>query len=73
MAKKYTPQKIIQYTQKNLDVIVFALGTGVVWKWISKSGFLFEANTSYCGLSFNINKTDHSIVAKFRLSTGYRF
>lgn len=58
---------------ENPDVIDFALGAGGGWKWVSKSGFLFEANVGYGGLLFNANKTDHTIVAKFGLSAGYRF
>jgi len=58
---------------ENPDVIDFALGAGGGWKWVSKSGFLFEANAGCGSLLFNAKKTDHNIVTKFSLSAGYRF
>ncbi len=70
--KIYTSDDHSIYTE-NPDVIDFALGAGGGWKWVSKSGFLFEANVGYGGLLFNANKTDHDVVAKFGLSAGYRF
>lgn len=70
--KIYTSDDHSIYTE-NPDVIDFALGAGGGWKWVSKSGFLFEANLGCGGLLFNANKTDHTIVAKVGLSAGYRF
>lgn len=70
--KIYTSEDHSEYTE-NPDVIDFALGAGGGWKWVSKSGFLFEANVGYGGLLFNAEKTDHTIVARFGLSVGYRF
>ncbi|MGH2664851.1 DUF3575 domain-containing protein [Flavobacterium sp.] len=71
--KKIYPSEDHSIYTENPDVIDFALGAGGGWKWVSKSGFLFEANVGYGGLLFNANKTDHNIVAKFGLSAGYRF
>ena len=70
--KIYASEDHSIYTE-NPDVIDFALGAGGGWKWVSKSGFLFEANVGYGGLLFNADKTDHTIVVKFGLSAGYRF
>jgi len=70
--KIYATEDHSTYTE-NPDVIDFALGAGGGWKWVSKSGFLIEANVGYGGLLFNADKTDHTIVAKFGLSAGYRF
>ncbi|MCC9065798.1 DUF3575 domain-containing protein [Flavobacterium piscisymbiosum] len=70
--KIYASEDHSIYTE-NPDVINFALGAGGGWKWVSKSGFLFEANIGYGGILLNANKTDHTIVAKFGLSAGYRF
>lgn len=70
--KVYTSEDHSIYTE-NPDVIDFALGAGFGWKWISKTGFLFEANIGYGGLLFNANKTDHEIVNKFGVTAGYRF
>lgn len=70
--KIYASEDHSIYTE-NPDVINFALGAGGGWKWVSKSGFLFEANIGYGGIIINADKTDHNIVAKFGLSAGYRF
>lgn len=70
--KIYTSEDHSIYTE-NPDVINLALGAGGGWKWVSKSGFLFEANVGYGGILLNADKTDHTIVAKFGLSAGYRF
>lgn len=59
--------------KENPDVIDFALGAGLGWKWIIKSGFVIEANIGYGALLFNANKTDHNIVNKIMLNVGYRF
>ncbi|MEO6174506.1 MAG: DUF3575 domain-containing protein [Flavobacterium circumlabens] len=58
---------------ENPDVTDFALGAGLGWKWVSKGGFLIEANMGYGALLFNANKTDHNIVNKIMLNVGYRF
>lgn len=70
--KIYTSEDHSIYTE-NPDVINFALGVGGGWKWISKSGFILEANVGYGGIILNADKTDHTIVAKFGLSAGYKF
>jgi hypothetical protein len=70
--KIYASEDHSIYTE-NSDVIDFALGAGGGWKWVSKSGFLFEANIGWGKLLFNADKTDHTQVAKFGLSAGYRF
>lgn len=70
--KVYTSENPSTYTE-NSDVIDFALGVNGGWKWVSKSGFLLEANIGYGALLFNANKTDHNMVMKFGLSAGYRF
>ena len=70
--KIYTSEDHSTYTE-NPDVFDLAVGAGGGWKWVSKSGFLFEASVGYGGLLFNADKTDHTIVAKFGLSAGYRF
>lgn len=70
--KIYTSDDHSIYTE-NPDLINFALGAGGGWKWVSKSGFLFEANVGYGGIIVNADKTDHTIVAKFGLSVGYLF
>lgn len=59
--------------RENPDVIDFALGAGGGWKWVSKSGFLFEANIGWGKLLFNADKTDHTQAVKFGLNAGYRF
>lgn len=70
--KIYTSENHSTYTE-NPDVIDFAIGVNGGWKWVSKNGFLFEANIGYGALLFNANKTDHNMVMKFGLSAGYRF
>ena len=55
------------------DVIDMSLGIGFGSKWVTKSGFIFEANLGWGKLLFNADKTDHDQVAKFGLSAGYRF
>ena len=70
--KIYTSEDHSIYTE-NPDVIDFALGAGGGWKWVSKNGFIIEANVGYGGLLFNAKKTDHTIVARFGISLGYRF
>ncbi|MFD1604104.1 DUF3575 domain-containing protein [Flavobacterium artemisiae] len=70
--KIYASEDHSIYTE-NPAVINFALGAGGGWKWVSKSGFLLEANVGYGSILVNADKTDHDIVAKFGLSAGYRF
>lgn len=70
--KIYTSEDHSTFTE-NPDVIDVALGVGGGWKWVSKSGFLVEASFSYGGLLFNAPKTDHTVVAKYGVSVGYRF
>ncbi|AZA84359.1 DUF3575 domain-containing protein [Chryseobacterium lactis] len=58
---------------KNKDVYDVALGAGLGYKLVTKKGLVFEANVGYGKLLFNADKTDHSVVAKYGLSIGYRF
>lgn len=55
------------------DVIDFSLGLGLGGKWVTKSGFIFEANLGWGKLLFNADKTDHDQVVRFGLNFGYRF
>lgn len=71
--KKIYPSADHSIYTEGSDVIDFALGAGGGWKWVSKSGFLLEANVGYGGLLFNSTKTDHNVVARFGVSAGYRF
>ncbi len=70
--KIYNSEDHSTFTE-NPDVTDFALGAGLGWKWVSKGGFLIEANIGYGALLFNANKTDHNIVNKIMLNVGYRF
>lgn len=58
---------------ENKDVYDVALGAGLGYKLVTKKGLVFEANAAYGKLLLNADKTDHTIVAKFGLSIGYRF
>lgn len=62
----------VTFTEKK-DVYDVALGAGLGYKLVTKKGLVFEANAAYGKLLFNADKTDHTIVAKFGLSVGYRF
>jgi hypothetical protein len=66
-----TPAKLT-FTE-NKDVYDVALGAGLGYKLVTKKGLVFEANAGYGKLLFNADKTDHTIVAKYGLSIGYRF
>ncbi|AZA90058.1 Protein of uncharacterised function (DUF3575) [Chryseobacterium nakagawai] len=55
------------------DVYDLALGAGLGWKFVTKKGFVLEANAGYGRLVFNANKTDHNQVIKLGLNIGYRF
>lgn len=70
--KVYTTPDRSQYIEKP-SVLDAALGAGGGYKWVSKTGFLVEANFCYGGLLFNTKKTDHNVVAKFGVHLGYRF
>lgn len=70
--KIYDTEEKLTFTE-NPDVIDLALGVGLGWKGITKSGFIYGANLGYGKLLFNADKTDHTIVAKFGLNVGYRF
>ncbi len=70
--KIYTSEDHSTFTE-NPDVIDLAAGVGLGWKWVSKGGFVLEANLGYGFLLFNANKTDHNIVNKIGVSAGYRF
>lgn len=58
---------------ENKDVYDVAIGAGLGYKLVTKKGLVFEANAGYGKLLFNADKTDHTVVAKFGLSIGYRF
>lgn len=58
---------------ENKNVYDAALGAGLGYKLVTKKGLVFEANASYGKLLFNADKTDHTVVAKYGLSIGYRF
>jgi len=70
--KVYDTEDKLTFTE-NPDVIDLALGLGLGWKGVTKSGFFYGANLGYGKLLFNADKTDHTIVAKFGLNLGYRF
>jgi hypothetical protein len=70
--KKIYAANNVTFTEKK-DVYDIALGAGFGWKLVTKKGLVFEANAGYGKLLFNADKTDHTIVAKFGLSVGYRF
>ena len=70
--KIYETQNKLTFTE-NPDVIDLALGVGLGWKGITKSGLFYGANLGYGKLLFNADKTDHNVVAKIGLNLGYRF
>jgi len=70
--KKIYAADNVTFTE-NKDVYDVALGAGLGYKLVTKKGLVFEANAAYGKLLFNADKTDHTIVAKFGLSVGYRF
>lgn len=70
--KKIYAADQITFTE-NKDVYDVVLGAGLGYKLVTKKGLVFEANAAYGKLLFNADKTDHTVVAKFGLSIGYRF
>ncbi|MCI3937155.1 DUF3575 domain-containing protein [Chryseobacterium aahli] len=70
--KKIYAADQITFTE-NKDVYDVVLGAGLGYKIVTKKGLVFEANAAYGKLLFNADKTDHTVVAKFGLSIGYRF
>lgn len=70
--KIYDPNDNSKFTRGS-DVIDFSPGLGFGNKWVTKSGFTFEANLGWGKLLFNANKTDHTAVARFGFHVGYRF
>ena len=70
--KKIYAADNVTFTE-NKDVYDVALGAGLGYKLVTKKGLVFEANAGYGKLLFNADKTDHTVVAKFGLSVGYRF
>ena len=70
--KKIYSADNVTFTEKK-DVYDVVLGAGLGYKLVTKKGLVFEANAGYGKLLFNADKTDHTIVAKFGLSAGYRF
>ncbi|UII76215.1 DUF3575 domain-containing protein [Flagellimonas sp. HMM57] len=55
------------------DSIDFSLGLGFGSKWITKNGFVFEANVGLGRLLFNAKETDHDSVYRLGISIGRRF
>lgn len=55
------------------DVIDLSLGLSLGYKWVTKSGIVFEALFGMGGNLFNADKTDHNIINRRALSIGYRF
>ncbi|WKB81757.1 DUF3575 domain-containing protein [Cellulophaga lytica] len=55
------------------DVIDLSLGASVGYKWVTKSGIVFEALFGMGGNLFNAYKTDHDIINRRAISIGYRF
>ncbi len=55
------------------DVIDFALGISLGYKWVTKGGIIIEPYAGLGGLLFNAKETDHDIVTRFGLNVGYRF
>ncbi|MEP6804698.1 MAG: DUF3575 domain-containing protein [Flavobacterium sp.] len=70
--KVYDPIDNSKFTEGS-DVFDLSLGLGLGSKWVTKSGFIFEANLGMGKLLFNADKTDHDHVARFGLHVGYRF
>lgn len=70
--KKIYAADNVTFTEKK-DVYDVVLGAGLGYKLVTKKGLVFEANAGYGKLLLNADKTDHTIVAKFGLSIGYRF
>lgn len=58
---------------KDPDVIDLVLGIGFGSKWVTKKGFIFEANIGAGKPLFNADKTDHDHVFKFGVNFGYKF
>ncbi len=55
------------------DVIDLSLGLSFGYKWVTKSGFVFEALVGMGGNLFNADKTDHNVINRRAISIGYRF
>jgi len=55
------------------DVIDLSLGLSFGYKWVTKSGIVFEALVGMGGNLFNADKTDHNIINRRAISVGYRF
>jgi len=70
--KVYDTEERLTYTE-NADVYDLSLGIGLGSKWITKSGFIFEANFSYGQQLFNADRTDHNQVIRYGVKLGYRF
>lgn len=51
----------------------FALGVGVGGKWVTKKGFLAEANLGIGRNLFNRDNENNQIVGRLGLTLGYRF
>ncbi len=70
--KVYETEERLTFTE-GADVYDLSLGLGLGSKWITKSGFIFEANFGYGKQLFNADKTDHTIVIRYGLKFGYRY
>jgi len=55
------------------NVVDLSLGASIGYKWVTKSGFVFEALFGMGGNLFNAHKTDHNIINRRAISIGYRF
>ena len=55
------------------DVLDLSLGLSLGYKWITKSGIIFEALVGMGGNLFNADKTDHNVINRRAISIGYRF
>lgn len=55
------------------DVYDLSLGIGLGSKWVTKSGFIFEANLGWGKQLFNADKTDHDQVLRYGFKVGFRF
>ncbi|WP_271406814.1 DUF3575 domain-containing protein [Tenacibaculum soleae] len=55
------------------NVLDLSLGASIGYKWVTKSGIVFEALFGMGGNLFNAHKTDHNVINRRAISIGYRF
>jgi len=70
--KIYETEEQLTFTEGS-DVYDLSLGLGLGSKWVTKSGFIVEANFGYGKQLFNAEKTDHNQVIRYGIKLGYRF